>query len=91
MNLLELKDTAEMPAPEGWTHRSIPWMLPKYWETLTKILGEDNIKIIASTSMRNRQGKVFTRGQIFISDAGMARLKAPNEESSAKSAETNSQ
>lgn len=56
---------------EGWAYRDLPRMTPEYFDKFTEIVGADNIEWLTRAEYHDGS----KRGQLFISPAGMDRLK----------------
>lgn len=65
-------DLDAMPLPDRWVYRDLPRMTPEYFDKFIEVVGVDNIEWLT----RAEYPDGAKRGQLFISPAGMNRLKA---------------
>jgi hypothetical protein len=69
------QEMAEKIGGPGWVYRDIPWSNQEVFEGFMKVVGVDNIKLIA-LSTRKIEEKTYVRGQAVISPEGMANMLA---------------
>lgn len=61
---------------DGWEYRDLPRMTPNAFKMLTDIFGDENLRWLTRAFYEDGS----TRGQVFISPAGMERAKVHNAE-----------
>lgn len=73
---MELPNSEPFPGEtlraDGWQYRDVPPMLPELWKELMDIIGEGNVRLLTFAE-RTYKGddRVYVRGQMFISPAGL--------------------
>lgn len=67
-------------APEGWTYRDLPNMLPEFWHRLLDWIGMNEYKLITQAERTWPDGTTTVRGQILISPKGLENLSRNSEE-----------
>jgi hypothetical protein len=68
---------AAMPRPEGkedWSYRDLPKVREDFFAELLALIGEENIHWLTRAQYVH-DGEVFKRGQMFVSPAGLERLR----------------
>lgn len=63
------------PELHDWVFRDIPWCTTSAWAELMFLIGEGNVRHVA-TSSQKIQGEPSVRGQVIISPAGLDNLRA---------------
>jgi hypothetical protein len=63
--------------PEGWVYRPIPFMRNDFFDKMINIIGDDNMRFMASMTKRI-DGDMCTRASIFVSPQGMERIATYN-------------
>lgn len=75
------EETAKaMDAPEGWTYRDLPNMLPEFWTRLIDWIGVDEYKLLTFAERTWPDGMTTVRGQMLISPIGLANLARNSED-----------
>ncbi len=69
-------DLAEKMGLKGHVYRDIPRLNDEAYEMLVNLVGDENITWLAQTRGTDKEGTKYTRGQCFISPAGIERMKA---------------
>ena len=67
------QEIAEKIGGPGWVYRDIPWSDQETIKGFLKVVGADNIKLIAM-STRKIDDETYVRGQAAISPEGMANM-----------------
>ncbi|WP_435018430.1 hypothetical protein TA3x_000404 [Tundrisphaera sp. TA3] len=78
---LPMPDTEPFPGEtliaDGWQYRDTPPMLEQLWDELLGIIGEGNYRLLTLMKRTFRDDdRLYKRGQMLISPAGIENLKA---------------
>lgn len=61
---------------DGWEYRDTPPMLSAFWDELLQAIGEGNYRLLTFVERTYKDDdRLFKRGQMFISPAGLKNLK----------------
>lgn len=61
---------------DGWQYRDTPPMLPHFWDELLGVIGEGNYRLLTYVEYTYKgDDRLYKRGQMFISPAGLTNLK----------------